>query len=108
MGSFKKKQYLEAIDILNAMLDSLMLGLPSKGEAGSDLRRVVGELRADGGDNIEDGVIGTELLACFEQARTAGAGLADFDRVRIAMLAEQPVYFLGSAIKLSGIVFSFA
>jgi hypothetical protein len=56
---------------------------------------------------IESFTIGTQLFNCFEQARIAGATLDTMDGVRIAMLAEQPVFTFGKCAKLTGMVFSF-
>jgi hypothetical protein len=97
----------EALGILGRMLDSLLTGLSAKGEDGSTLRIAVGDLRMDAGDLVDQRTIGDELLRCFDLARTTGAKMADFDRVREAMMAEAPTYDFGIAVKLSGIVFSF-
>ena len=56
---------------------------------------------------ITDQVLGTELLACFELARTAGATLHTMDEVRDLMFAEAPLYPLGVAVLNSAIIFSF-
>ncbi len=100
------KEIKEALAIMNRMLDALMQGLSVKGEDGSAFRTAVGDLRAEAPDLIEDFTIGDHLDDCFEQARLAGANLASMDRVRVAMLAEDPTYDFGIAVQMTGLVFS--
>lgn len=96
----------EALGILGRMLDALMKGLSSKGEDGSKLRSAVGDLRMDAPDLVKAETIGTELYTVFELARVSGADLVSFDRVRVAMLAERPKADFGTAVAMTGIVFS--
>jgi hypothetical protein len=97
----------ECFAILDNMLVALQSGIPTRGESGSELRRVVGNFQAHKVELVEKFIIGTELFACFEQARIAGASLDSLDWVRIKMMEEQPLYDFGLAAKLVGMVFSF-
>jgi len=101
------KEIKEALGIMNRMLDALMTGLSSRGEAGSQFRSAVGDLRANAPDLVESFTIGTELYNVFEQARASSACFSNLDAVRVQMLSEQPVYNFGTAMKDAGIVFSF-
>lgn len=96
----------EALYIIDITLDALMVGMPLKGRAGFDLRHMVGELRANAVYQIRSATIGTDLLACFDQAYAAGATLSQMDKVREALLPELPLSNLGKSLKGSGIIFT--
>ena len=96
----------EAVAIIDRMLTALTNGMPVSGRAGSDLRRLVGQLRADADEAIKDGTVGTQMQACFDAALAAGATLINMDNVRIAMLKETPKYYIAAAVACGGIVFS--
>jgi len=101
------KELKEAMALIDRMLDALQKGIPTRGTSGVELRRVVGNFQAHEVELIESFTIGTELFKCFEQARLAGATFDSLDGVRVAMLAEQPVFNFGKAAKLVGLMFSF-
>lgn len=102
-----RREVREALAVIDRMLVALQSGIPTRGTVGSELRRVIGNFEAHQVEHVESFTIGTELFACFEQARTAGATLNTLDGVRNAMLAEQPVYDFGKSAKLAGMIFSF-
>jgi hypothetical protein len=101
------KELREALAVIDRMLDALQKGIPTRGTAGVELRRVIGNFQAHEIELVEKFTIGTELFACFEQARLAGATLDTLKGVRLAMMAEQPVFDFGKCAKLTGMVFSF-
>lgn len=96
----------DALYIIELTLDALLVGMPLKGREGFDLRHMVGELRANAHFQIRAGTIGSDLLACFDQAYLAGATLAQMDKVRETLLPELPLSNLGKSLKGSGIIFT--
>jgi prophage DNA circulation protein len=104
----KKPAMTEAVGIINRMAANLLNGLPTTGETGAAVRTAVGDVVANGEDLIKQGTIGSDLWDCFEKARQAGLLMANMESVRVSVEAETPVYDIGQAIKLSGIVFAFA
>jgi prophage DNA circulation protein len=96
----------EAVAIIDRMLTALMDGMPITGRPGSDLRKLVGALKANSAAAINNGTVGTQLQACFDTALAAGATLPNMDNVRIAMLKETPQYFIGAAMACAGVIFS--
>lgn len=96
----------EAVEIIDRMLAALMTGMPMTGSSGSDLRRIVGKLKAGSEDSIKAATIGTDLQTCFDAALAAGATLTNMDNVRIAMLNETPRYYIGAAVASTAIVFT--
>lgn len=102
-----RKELREVLALINRMLVAVQKGIPTRGTTGVELRRVVGNFVAHEVELVESFTIGTALFGCFEQARLAGATLDTMDGVRIAMLAEQPVFTFGKCAKLTGMVFSF-
>lgn len=82
----------EAFAILSRLLVNILGTIPfTEGRQGSDLRRVVGDLQANGEGSIVAGTVGPALLACFDDARLAGADFAHMSRVRELLLQETPV-----------------
>lgn len=64
----------QAVGALYATLDALLAsGGDRAGQTGAELRRLIGELRAQATDRVEAGDFGTPLRACFRAATTAGA-----------------------------------
>lgn len=102
-----RKELREVLALIDRMLVAVQKGIPTRGTTGVELRRVVGNFQAHEVELVESFTIGTELFNCFEQSRLAGATLDTMDGVRIAMLAEHPVFDFGKCAKLTGMVFSF-
>jgi prophage DNA circulation protein len=96
----------EAVAIIDRMLTALMDGMPITGRPGSDLRKLVGQLKANSAASINNGTVGTQLQAVFDTALAAGATLPNMDNARIAMLKETPQYFIGAAMACAGVIFS--
>jgi prophage DNA circulation protein len=103
-----KTERAEALAIATRMLAALLsFSLTPTGTAGADLRSAVGRFLANFSELVIDKVVGTELFACFEQARAAGATLYSMNTVREAMFLEQPAFQLGFDMMNAGIIFSF-
>jgi hypothetical protein len=79
----------------------------SVGDEGANLRSAVGKFLSNFHQLIVDRVVGTELFACFEQARVAGATVGSMNNVRKAMFVEAPMFPLGLAIVNAAVIFSF-
>jgi prophage DNA circulation protein len=71
------------------------------GRAGSDLRRACGDLIANAEAYIVSNQIGLKLSGCFTQARITGATRDEFDRIRMAVLAETVVSLVAALIQSS-------
>lgn len=104
----KKPEMTEAVAIIERMAMKLISGLPSTGATGAAVRTAVGDVVANSEDMIKQGTVGVELWDCFEKARLAGLSMMNMELVRSSVEAEAPIYNLGMAVKLSGIVFAFA
>ena len=102
-----KSEHAEALAILGRLMQELICFPIAAGGEGADLRGAIGTFMANFSEMITDQVLGTELLACFELARTAGATLHTMDEVRDLMFAEAPLYPLGVAVVNAAIIFSF-
>jgi len=102
-----RKELREVFAIIDRMLVALQIGIPTRGTSGVELRRVVGNFQAHQVELVENFTIGTELFACFEQARVAGATLDTLDAVRNVLVLEQPIFDFGRSAKMTGMVFSF-
>jgi hypothetical protein len=103
----QKSELTEAKEIAGRMMTELLLFPVTSNVDAAKLRTAVGRFMVDFGTLVDNKVIGTELFACFEQARTAGAALNTMDRVRLSLFAEAPLYNLGLVIVNAGILFSF-
>jgi hypothetical protein len=103
-----KSELSNGLEISKRLIAALMsFPITTSGTEGADLRSAVGKFLINFSDYVDGKVLGTELFACFEQARLAGATLQSMDNVREAMFAEQPVYPLGMVIVNAAIIFSF-
>ena len=102
-----KAEYLEAKEISANIMRELVVFPVADADAAAALRTAIGKFMVRFSDLIYDQTIGTELYACFEQARAAGATLNTMDRVRKVMFAEAPLYFIGASIVNAAIIFSF-
>ena len=95
----------EANGILGAVLDGMLLVSPGVGRAGSNVRRMVGDLRVAGETAIHDGDLGTRLLACFEAVRLAGATFDDIEQLRRLVVRQRPVSRYAIILAVSCLVF---
>jgi len=103
-----KSERSEGLAISTRLMSALVsFPLSAAGTAGADLRSAVGKFLSNFFELIINLSLGTELFACFEQARLAGASVNSMNTVREAMLAETPVSPLGLDIVNAAIIFSF-
>lgn len=103
----QKSELTEAKEIAGRMMTELMQFPITSNVDAAKLRTAVGRFMVDFSMLVDTKVIGTELFACFEQARAAGATLNTMDRIRISLFAESPLYNLGLVVVNAGILFSF-
>lgn len=97
----------EAGAIVNRMLGALLTTCArSTGTTGSDLRRVVGDLRADATSLLMDGGAGISerLFECFNAAREAGATYPKMGHVRELLLLEEPVSLPATIVRQYGVL----
>jgi len=104
----KKSERAESLEISTRLMTELVsFPISSVGNEGADLRSAVGKFLSNFSQLIVDHTIGTELFACFEQARDAGATIKSMNNVRAAMLKEVPAFPFGLSIVNAAIIFSF-
>jgi hypothetical protein len=103
----QKSELTEAKEISGRMMTELLLFPVTSNVDAAKLRTAVGRFMVDFGTLVDNKVVGTELFACFEQARAAGATLNCMNRVRVSLFSESPLYHLGLVIINAGILFSF-
>lgn len=104
----KKSERAEALAISTRLMAVLVsFPISSIGDEGANLRSAVGKFLSNFHQLIVDHLVGTELLACFEQARMAGATVLSMNNVRKAMFKETPAFPLGLAIVNAAVIFSF-
>jgi prophage DNA circulation protein len=103
----KKPEYAEALGIIERMMSKLITFPISSNIDGAMMRSAIGKFIAEFPSYILNQVFGTELLNCFELARTAGATLNSMNRVYQSLSAETPVHNLGNVVVNAGIIFSF-
>jgi prophage DNA circulation protein len=70
-----------------------------KGSTGSDLRRACGDLKAFAEQYISTGAIASKLASAFVLARTTGATVSEFNRLRETILALTAVSLTAVTIK---------
>lgn len=99
----------EAVAVLGRMLDALASCAPTqRGRPGSDLRRAIGDLRADAAMLIAAATLSATLINCFTLARLAGATLLTMGAVRTEIEGEMPAGLAGVAVAQAGIRFALA
>lgn len=104
----KKSERAESLAISTRLMAQLVrFPVSSVGDEGANLRSAVGKFLSNFHQLIVDRVVGTELFACFEQARVAGATVGSMNNVRKAMFVEAPMFPLGLAIVNAAVIFSF-
>lgn len=104
----KKSERAEALAISTRLMDELVsFPISSVGNEGANLRSAIGKFLSNFHQLVVDHVVGTELFACFEQARSASATVKSMNNVRIAMFKETPAFPLGLAIVNAAVIFSF-
>ena len=109
MVPFYKDQTEEAAGVLNRMLDDVMASVPSPWNPDAyQLRRQVGDIRANALQLIRDQELGDPLWQAFETARTVGATLEGMDCVREHQLALDPAPHspMAKAVAQAGILFA--
>jgi prophage DNA circulation protein len=77
-----KADALEALPILNATLDALLSWAPTQGRPGADLRTVVGDIKANAMELLQNDLIDMPLIRCFDLAFTTGINLYQVETVR--------------------------
>lgn len=102
-----KSELTEAREIAGRMMDQLVAFPITSAAAAAQMRTAVGKFMANFAEHVSGGVLGTELLACFETARAAGATVNSMDRVRQSLFDESPAYDLGLVVVNAGVQFSF-
>jgi hypothetical protein len=103
-----KAENREALAISIRLIDALMsFSISSEGSIGATFRLAIDNYLSNFNQLSSKINFGTDLYACFEQARIAGATLNSMDNVRVAMFAETPQFELGFAIVNAAIIFSF-
>jgi prophage DNA circulation protein len=98
----------EAAGIASFAADMLLATSNSQtaGRAGSDLRRVCGDLKVNAEFYIVTNQIGASLSDCFAQARVTGATLDEFNRIRSGILGQAAVSVVAALIQQSCVWFS--
>lgn len=97
----------EGARIANLAADMLLAtSNEQKGRSGSDLRRACGDMKARAESYIVKNVIAGKLSNCFELARTTGATLDEFNRIREHIIVEPVTTLVGTLIKQGGVCFS--
>jgi hypothetical protein len=103
-----KSERGEALAISSRLMAELIsFNIASTGEDGANFRSAAGRFIAGFYESLSAQSLGTDLYACFELARTAGASLIVMDNIRTAMFNEQPLFPLGLSIVNAAIIFSF-
>jgi len=108
MGSLETAHVREAAAIARLAMDGLLAtsNAEKAGRAGSDLRRMCGDVKAKAETYIAANVIADRLNACFAQAKLTGATRDEFMRLRETMVAEAATSLLAVLIKQACICFS--
>jgi prophage DNA circulation protein len=102
----KKKDLNEAVAVTNTLLTALLATLGGQtGMDGAQLMFLCGQLAANAGDEIAAAAFGADFAACFEQARVAGATLAQFEAIRLLAMGQNPVGIPAIAVQNAGVRF---
>jgi hypothetical protein len=104
----KKTERAEATELsLRIMKKLTKFSVSSFSTAAATMRLTIGQYMSNFTDLQLGQTVGTELFACFESARVAGATLDTMDGIRTAMFAETPTFPLTVAIVNAAIIMSF-
>ena len=105
----KKTERAEATELSLRIMEQLTtFSVSSFSTAAAAMRLTIGQYMSNFTELQLGTTVGTELFACFEAARTAGATLGTMDRVRETMFVETPTFPLTVAIVNAAIIMSFA
>lgn len=99
-------QRQEAAKVVGLVLDNLAKTVAQIGPTGSDLRRAIGDLRADAEALIGAAAIAQPLADVFDLARQAGATFDGMDRVRRAADAIETKWFAATSVKNTAVRFA--
>jgi len=92
--------------VVGRLLDNMSLMVSSQTiQNSADLRRKIGDMKANYFTYLLDGTFLTKLLDCFTTARGINVKLASFVNVRVALFNESPVGEISKAIVQAGIGF---
>jgi prophage DNA circulation protein len=89
----------EAVPIVKAAMEKLLLIAPTKGRPGADLRRAIGNVLANVEIMLRHDTLGQPLLDCFEQAQLTGITQAQLELVRLVAEATTPVTLGAGLVK---------
>jgi len=104
----KKIEYVESNKISQRLFAQLKtFQVTGTVEQSADFRRALGAYMEIFHIIGVPPTVGTNLYACFETARMAGATIKTMDLVRTAMFAESPLHGLGHTIVNAAIIFSY-
>jgi prophage DNA circulation protein len=102
-------QQIEIEGVIGRLLDNLLLALPSqKGLATYAARRQIGDVRGGVMDMLQERVLITELLKCFNVVREVGATAVSFASVRGHLLEEDPTDFIPKLIVQAALLYCLA
>jgi len=101
-----KAAYNEIEGIVIRTTDNLLSFIGKTGRPGSELRMVVGELRAHLYEYLRDGSFGNRFLKCFRTATDAGISVTWMDVVLKQLVAEKPTHLAAIIVAQSGILFA--
>jgi prophage DNA circulation protein len=103
-----KREVEEAVPICERALKQMLLVVPLRGPAGSDLRTAIGDFLAYARSYLTRDLAGPPLADVFEAARLAGITLAQLDVISTKVTAEHPKTIGATLVKNSLIHFCLA
>lgn len=92
-----KPDAVEAVPIVNAVVDVLLRWMPTAGRTGADARRACGIVKANCLVYLHSDTLGPPLALAFQLSREAGMTLLQMDDVRSAA-ASQPANLVGAIV----------
>ena len=103
-----RKTVLEIEGIVIRSTDQLMKFGSGIGRAGSEMRFVIGDLRANLYRYLRDGSFGRRLLICYKTATAAGITVQWMDNVLEQLVSETPSDLVAVAVVQNSILFALA
>lgn len=97
---------LDIEGIINRLAAVLSNFFPAKGVLASELRRAIGDLKANLSKLVLSGTIGTAMLNAFTAANAAGITINSLDRVLQQLLSETPYAGGPLAVVHAGMVYT--